>query len=124
MSNQIKVSVATVPNGYILDLASGDDAQGYMYFNLPELLEGFIYHVGFNELSPLGKTDINTFLKMVSKWEDKGMLVKELQRKEEDISLLRENETLLKEKLTQNQRLIEKQKQKIDKLQERLADIS
>ena len=97
MKDQIKVRVATVSNGYTLDLTIEGQKQGYMYFNLTELLEGFMYHVGLLEVSPYGKAEIREFLDAASKWQDNGLLLKELLQKTEEITFLKEHETLLEE---------------------------
>lgn len=122
MNDRLKVSVVTVPNGYTLDIEIGGHVQGYMYFTLTELLEGFMYHVGLQEFSPFGKADISVFLEAVSKWQDNEMLVKELLLKEREITLLKEKETQLLEKLAYRQQQNERQKQRIGKLKEKVGE--
>ena len=106
MKDQIKVRVATVSNGYTLDLTIDGQKQGYMYFNVEELLEGFMYHVGLLEVSPYGKAEIREFLDVASKWQDNGLLVKELLQKTKEITFLKEHETLLEEQLSQKRNSI------------------
>ena len=122
MTDRLKVTVATVPNGYTLDLAIEGQTQGYMYFNLVELLEGFMYHIGLQEVPPYGKAGISAFLAAASKWQDNGMLVKELRQKEEEMTFLKEHELLLEEQLSQkrqqNERLILKKRELEKKLAE------
>ena len=121
MKDRIKVRVATVSNGYTLDLAIEGQKQGYMYFNLTELLEGFMYHVGLLEVSPYGKAEIREFLDAASKWQDNGLLVKELLQKIEEITFLKEHETLLEEQLSQKRQQNERLKQRKRELEEKLA---
>lgn len=121
MKDQIKVRVATVSNGYTLDLTIEGQKQGYMYFNLTELLEGFMYHVGLLEVSPYGKAEIREFLDAASKWQDNGLLVKELLQKTEEITFLKEHETLLEEQLSQKRQQNERLKQRKRELEEKLA---
>ena len=121
MKDQIKVRVATVSNGYTLDLTIDGQKQGYMYFNLTELLEGFMYHVGLLEVSPYGKAEIREFLDAASKWQDNGLLVKELLQKTEEITFLKEHETLLEEQLSQKRQQNERLKQRKRELEEKLA---
>jgi hypothetical protein len=121
MKDQIKVRVATVSNGYTLDLAIEGQKQGYMYFNLTELLEGFMYHVGLLEVSPYGKAEIREFLDAASKWQDNGLLLKELLQKTEEITFLKEHETLLEEQLSQKRQQNERLKQRKRELEEKLA---
>lgn len=121
MKDRIKVRVATVSNGYTLDLAIEGQKQGYMYFNVEELLEGFMYHVGLLEVSPYGKAEIREFLDAASKWQDNGLLVKELLQKTEEITFLKEHETLLEEQLSQKRQQNERLKQRKRELEEKLA---
>ena len=121
MKDQIKVRVATVSNGYTLDLTIDGQKQGYMYFNLTELLEGFMYHVGLLEVSPYGKAEIREFLDAASKWQDNGLLLKELLQKTEEITFLKEHETLLEEQLSQKRQQNERLKQRKRELEEKLA---
>lgn len=121
MKDQIKVRVATVSNGYTLDLTIDGQKQGYMYFNVEELLEGFMYHVGLLEVSPYGKAEIREFLDAASKWQDNGLLLKELLQKTEEITFLKEHETLLEEQLSQKRQQNERLKQRKRELEEKLA---
>lgn len=121
MKDQIKVRVATVSNGYTLDLTIDGQKQGYMYFNVEELLEGFMYHVGLLEVSPYGKAEIREFLDAASKWQDNGLLVKELLQKTKEITFLKEHETLLEEQISQKRQQNERLKQRKRELEEKLA---
>ena len=121
MKDQIKVRVATVSNGYTLDLTIEGQKQGYMYFNLTELLEGFMYHVGLLEVSPYGKAEIREFLDAASKWQDNGLLVKELLQKTKEITFLKEHEALFEEQLSQKRQQNERLKQRKRELEEKLA---
>lgn len=121
MKDRIKVRVATVSNGYTLDLTIEGQKQGYMYFNVEELLEGFMYHVGLLEVSPYGKAEIREFLDAASKWQDNGLLLKELLQKTEEITFLKEHETLLEEQLSQKRQQNERLKQRKRELEEKLA---
>ena len=53
-----KISVKTLPNGYELK-ANGHD---YMYFNMMDLLAGFMVHVGLQETDYMEKGNILTML--------------------------------------------------------------
>ena len=55
---KLNVKVITAPNGYILDIGS----HGFFYFTLDKLLEGFIYHIGFNELGEVSVDKIGGIL--------------------------------------------------------------
>ena len=74
--DKLVVSVRTVPNGYTLDIEKGEKKQGFMYFNPHKLLDGFIYHVGFEELGEASEEFRAEVLKAALAWQDNGKLVK------------------------------------------------
>lgn len=57
-SNLQKVSVSTLPNGYSLKV----DGHEYMYFNMMDLLAGFMVHIGLQEADYMDKGNILTML--------------------------------------------------------------
>lgn len=52
--NLLKLDVKTLPNGYSLSV----EGENYMYFDLTDLLAGFICHVGLQESKPMDKGTI------------------------------------------------------------------
>ena len=81
---KLNIKVITAPNGYVLDIGS----HGFFYFTLDKLLEGFIYHIGFNELGEVSVDKIGGILEVAGKWKDNAKLVKQI------IALEHENKTL------------------------------
>ena len=57
-SKKTRINVSTLPNGYCLKI----DEQEYMYFNVMELLAGFMVHVGMQKTDYKDKGDILTML--------------------------------------------------------------
>lgn len=57
-SKKQKINVSTLPNGYCLKI----DEQEYMYFNVMELLAGFMCHIGLQKTDYMDKGDILTML--------------------------------------------------------------
>lgn len=57
-SNLQKVSVSTLPNGYSLKV----DGHEYMYFNMMDLLAGFMVHIGLQDTDYMDKGNILTML--------------------------------------------------------------
>ena len=86
MAKQLtNIKAETVPNGYALDV---DDAH-YMYLNIEELLQGFMYHVGLGELGTTNSKTISEFIAASMEWRaDEGKTTKELLR------LRKQNEAL------------------------------
>ena len=74
--DKLVINVRTVPNGYTLDIEKGEKKQGFMYFNPKKLLDGFIYHVGFEELGEVSEEFRAEVMKAAIAWQDNGKLVK------------------------------------------------
>ncbi len=55
---KLDVQLRTVVNGYLLDV----DGEGFMYFNAPSLIEGFLVHVGLERLAAMTREEIRDML--------------------------------------------------------------
>lgn len=82
---EVKISVRPVPNGHVLKVGSNE----YMYYTVAALLEGFMYHVGLEELSAIDAETMREFLAASVVWKDQGETVKKL------VEANKENESLL-----------------------------
>ena len=58
-----KITVQTLPNGYALNF-DGDRQNGYMYFNVDDLLKGFMIHIGLNMTEQLSMENIDELSRM------------------------------------------------------------
>ena len=81
-----KITVQTLPNGYALNF-DGDRQNGYMYFNVDDLLKGFMIHIGLRMTEQLSMENIDDFLVAVMNWNETGKCIKELSRMEEELTL-------------------------------------
>lgn len=81
-----KITVQTLPNGYALNF-DGDRQNGYMYFNVDDLLKGFMIHIGLNMTEQLSMENIDDFLVAVMNWNETGKCIKELSRMDEELTL-------------------------------------
>jgi hypothetical protein len=84
-----KVSVQTVPNGYLLNV----EGNGYMYFTLQELLEGFFVHVGLNKLNWLDRDTITDLLTACATWPKEGDAIQEAARLTAQVEDLQQSRT-------------------------------
>jgi hypothetical protein len=84
-----KVSVQTVPNGYLLNV----EGNGYMYFTLQELLEGFFIHVGLNKLNWLDRDTITDLLTACATWPKEGDAIQEAARLTAQVEDLQQSRT-------------------------------
>ena len=96
------VSVKTVRNGYMLLV--GDE--GYMYFNVQNLLEGFCIHLGLERLEAMTKDEIHRLLQATKD----GSIAKKLQAEV----------TELKAVIADQKKLIREQKREIKNLKSEL----
>lgn len=81
-----KITVQTLSNGYALNF-DGDRQKGYMYFNVDDLLKGFMIHIGLKMTEQLSMENIVDFLVAVMNWNETGKCIKELSRMEEELTL-------------------------------------
>jgi uncharacterized protein YlxW (UPF0749 family) len=90
------IKVETAPNGYALNV----NGQEYMYFNTEEFFEGFVVHVGMEELEFMNKEGIRSLIETAVKWKDNGKLVKELTKCQAKLERLETSYANLKKKLS------------------------
>lgn len=81
-----RITVQTLPNGYALHF-DGERHNGYMYFNVDDLLKGFMIHIGLNMTEQLSMENIDDFLVAVMNWNETGKCIKEMSRMEEELTL-------------------------------------
>ena len=110
---KLNVRIVTAPNGYALDIGS----QGFFYFTLNDLLEGFIYHIGFKELGGVPVDKIGDILDAASSWKDNESLVKQI------VSLKHDNQAMNKV-LVSMEKEIGRKKAYAQTLREKLAEKS
>lgn len=81
MKEELKdIRVVKIPNGYTLDF----DGHGFMYYDLEALLEGFMYHVGLEELGAIDRETMKEFLAAAIVWKEQGGAIKEVVRLREE----------------------------------------
>ena len=97
------ITTRTLVNGYELIV----DNEGYMFFNVQSLLEGFMVHVGMKRLEEMTQEEITDFLKATKD----GSLNKKLQAEV----------TSLKELVEDQKKQIRELKREIKELKKELA---
>ena len=58
---RLAILLRTMTNGYMLEV----NDEGYMYFDIPSLLEGFLVHVGLERLEAMTKEEIREMLDLL-----------------------------------------------------------
>lgn len=84
-----KVSVQTLPNGYLLNV----EGNGYMYFTLQELLEGFFVHVGLHKLEWLDRDTITDLLTACATWPKEGDAIQQAAKLTAQVETLQQTRT-------------------------------
>ena len=77
---RLAILLKTMVNGYLLEV----NDEGYMYFNAPSLLEGFMIHVGLERLEAMTKEEIKEMLESLKD----GSAVKKLQAEVTELKAL------------------------------------
>ena len=106
--NLLNIKVRTVPNGYVLDLEN----KSYMYYNLSELLDGFIYHVGLEELDEVDDETRRDIIAASVAWKENGCAVKELLSYKEKCERLERSNEILKKQVSDAKKIIKGGKEK------------
>ena len=58
---KLAILLRTMTNGYMLEV----NDEGYMYFDIPSLLEGFLVHVGLERLEAMTREEIKEMLDLL-----------------------------------------------------------
>ena len=77
---RLAILLRTMTNGYMLDVNN----EGYMYFNVQSLLEGFMVHVGLERLEAMTQEEIKEMLELLKD----GRAVKKLQAEVTELKAL------------------------------------
>jgi len=106
----LNIKLRTIPNGYILDV----EKKSYMYYNLGELLDGFIYHIGLEELDEVDDETRRNIIAASVAWKENGCAVKELLSYKEKCERLERSNEALKKQVDKAKKIINGSKGKRD----------
>ena len=81
---RLSILLRTMTNGYMLEV----NDEGYMYFDIPSLLEGFLVHVGLERLEAMTKEEIREMLDLLKD----GSAVKKLQAEVTELMALADDQ--------------------------------
>ncbi len=77
---RLAILLRTMVNGYMLEVNN----EGYMYYNVQSLLEGFLVHIGLERLESMTKDEIKDMLNSLKD----GSAVKKLQVEVTNLKIL------------------------------------
>ena len=100
--NLLNIKLRTVPNGYVLDI----EKKSYMYYNLSELLDGFIYHIGLGELDEVDDETRRNIIAASVTWKENGSSAKELLSYKEKCERLERSNEILKKQADKAKKII------------------
>ena len=116
---KMNVRIVTAPNGYVLDIGS----DGFFYFTIQELLEGFIYHIGFKELGELSMDKISSIIEAAVTWKDNSKLVKQIITLESDNLVLKKNITSMEKEIDNKKAYAKTLREKLAEKNNRLKEL-
>lgn len=112
MDKKRRITLETHPNGYGLTVGE----HGYLYFDIPTLLEGFFTHVGLEIGSYMDQDVMHNLLTACATWPNEGDAIKAA------ADLTSQIETL-QQQLIHKDNTIRAQKEKIEKLQQEVGKV-
>ena len=83
-SQRLVIMLRTMTNGYMLDVNN----EGYMYYSVQSLLEGFMVHVGLERLEAMTREEIKEMLDALKD----GSAVKKLQAEVTELKSLADDQ--------------------------------
>ena len=104
--NKTEVKILTVPNGYTLDINKGGTDHGYLYFTLSKLLEGFIYHIGMEELHAITNDQIHDLIEASMTWRDKRENIFTILQLQTEVQAMNESMAALCHKIDDQRHLL------------------
>ena len=110
--NKTEVKIVTVPNGYTLDIHKGGTDHGYLYFTLPQLLEGFIYHIGMEEMESVTNVEMHALIEASMTWRDRRDNISAILQLETENQALRNSITALCDKIDSQKHLLAQLREK------------
>lgn len=75
-----RISVRTLSNGYSLEFDGQHEPNGYMYYDMQQLLEGIFLRLGIANVAQYDKERMKEYVEAAAKWRDNKENVEEIIR--------------------------------------------
>jgi hypothetical protein len=108
MKNLKRITIEMLNNGYCLKFDGMKHSEGYMYFSPEKLLEGFMVHIGLEELDALDTTTMQDFIVSAASWKEKKECMAEIER------LNRQNKQIQRQRNKIAQQLVNERRTLLD----------
>ena len=82
------ITIRTHKSGYDMTV----NGQGYMYFTLKELIEGFFCRVACSETKVMTKAEQRNLMQALKQWPTQKTLIEQIRRKDEEIQDLQQTD--------------------------------
>ena len=93
-------------NGYCLKFDGMKHSEGYMYFSPEKLLEGFMVHIGLEELDALDTTTMQDFIVSAASWKDKKECMDKIARLNSQNRLTQRQKNKIAQQLVDERRIL------------------
>jgi len=103
-----RITIKMLNNGYCLKFDGMKEPGGYMYFSPEKLLEGFMVHIGLEELDALDTTTMQDFIVSAASWKEKKECMAEIER------LNRQNKQIQRQRNKIAQQLVNERRTLLD----------
>ena len=91
------IRLDTVPNGYDLRFKG----QSYFYFTKEALLEGFMTHVGLEELESMDAETMRDFITAAIVWKEEGSAIKQVLKLKDEVETLQRQLEVSRQRIKQ-----------------------
>ena len=111
-------------NGYCLKFDGMKEPGGYMYFSPEKLLEGFMVHIGLEELDALDTTTMQDFIVSAASWKEKKDCMAEIERLNRQNKQIQRQRNKIAQQLVNERRTLIEYASGIDELKKVLNKIA
>ena len=111
-------------NGYCLKFDGMKEPGGYMYFSPEKLLEGFMVHIGLEELDALDTTTMQDFIVSAASWKEKKECMAEIERLNRQNKQIQRQRNKIAQQLVNERRTLIEYASGIDELKKVLNKIA
>lgn len=94
-----RIEVRTLKNGYSLEFEGMQTAGGHMYFNVDQLLQGFMLHIGLKMTAQLDPSTMADFIETAMKWGDNEKDIKEIENLNSKVWVMRRSRGAMAKRL-------------------------
>ena len=119
-----RITIEMLNNGFCLTFDGMKEPGGYMYFSPEKLLEGFMVHIGLEELDALDTTTMQDFIVSAASWKEKKDCMAEIERLNRQNKQIQRQRNKIAQQLVNERRTLIEYASGIDELKKVLNKIA